>query len=145
MILFGFFIVNVVFFLDLYFIHFGYHRAKFWHYGYKEAVILSQLNVKSPVVMRGPENFPYIYFLFYNKYDPVRFRKEVEYYPTTQDGFRYVKKFGNYSFVGRIQDVSEKPGTLYIEDQNFNQEDMVIRLPNGDPVLKYYMGGKKNL
>jgi len=141
----GAFILNVIFFFDLYFIHFGYHRAIFWHYGYKEAVILSSLNPKTPVVMRGPENFPYIYFLFYNRYDPVRFKQEVQYYPTTSEGFKYVKRFGRFSFVNKIQDVPEVSGTLYIDDQNFNQEDMFIKLPNGDPVFKYYFGKSKSL
>lgn len=139
------FLVNVIFFLDLYFIHFGYHRAKFWHYGYKEAVSLAQSKPNSPILMKGPENFPYIYFLFYNKYDPLQFRREVMYYPTTDEGFKYVKKFGRYTFVDKLQGIQEASGTLYIDDQNFNQEDTTIKLPNGDPIFKYYMGNEKKL
>jgi 4-amino-4-deoxy-L-arabinose transferase-like glycosyltransferase len=77
------FILNILYFLDVYFVHFNVQRVRFWHYGYREAVELTDKYPADKVVMRGPENFPYIYFLFYEKYNPNQFRKEVVYYPPT--------------------------------------------------------------
>lgn len=134
------FFINVLYFLNLYFIHFGYHRARFWHYGYKEAVLVSQKYKNKKVIMRGPENFPYIYFLFYNKYDPARFQKEAVYYPTTWDGFRYVKSFGKYEFLDNIDYGKEASNVLYIDDRGFQNPATTIRLPNGDPILQWELG-----
>lgn len=131
------FILNVLYFADLYFIHFGYHRARFWHYGFKEAVQLSNKYPDAKVVMRGQENFPYIYFLFYNSYDPAKFQKEAQYYPKTWDGFRYVKQFGRYSFVEEIDYGKPHPNTLYINDRGFEDKSKTITLPGGDPVLSW--------
>ncbi|MGE5042384.1 MAG: ArnT family glycosyltransferase [Candidatus Levyibacteriota bacterium] len=131
------FMLNVFFFLDLYFIHFGYHRARFWHYGYKEAVALSNTYPEAQVVMRGPENFPYIYFLFYNRYDPKIFQKEVSFYPKTWDGFRYVKNFGRYTFTDDIDYGKQVSNVLYIDDRGFKDPSTTIKLPNGDPILQW--------
>lgn len=135
--------LNIYFFLNLYFIHNDYHRAQFWRYGVKEIVQIANENPKKDIVMRGPENFPYIYFLFYNAYNPELFRNTVQYYPPTPEGFVLVKSFDRYKFVPLLQDEIEKDGILYIDDQNFNQEDSVVLLPNGDPVFKYYVGKDK--
>lgn len=133
------YILNVYFFLNLYFVHNEFHRAQFWRYGLKEIVQITNSNSEKNIVMRGPENFPYIYFLFYNSYNPESFRKTVQYYPPTSEGFVFVKSFDRYKFVPLLQDEIEKNNVLYIDDQNFNQEDSVVSLPNGDPIFKYYM------
>lgn len=134
------FFLNVVFFLDIYFVHLNTQRARFWRLGYKELVGVSNNYPEKNVIMQGVYDFPYIFFLFYNKYDPQKFRKEVEYYPVSYDGFRYVKQFGRYKFVQALSNEKEIPGVLYIDNQNFHKEDNLIRLPNGDPIFKYYIG-----
>lgn len=134
------FTLNVIYFLNLYFIHQPYHRAQFWRYGYKEMVEVSNTYPNKNIVVQGPYEFPYIYFLFYNKYDPRAFRDEVVYYPTNHEGFKYVKQFGKYKFVENLSMEKESSETLYFDTQNFNDSDNMILLPNGDPVFKYYVG-----
>ncbi|MBI2028385.1 MAG: glycosyltransferase family 39 protein [Candidatus Levybacteria bacterium] len=134
------FLLNVVFFLDIYFVHLNTQRARFWRSGYKEIVEVSNNYPNKNLIMQGVYDFPYIFFLFYNKYDPQKFRKEVEYYPVSYNGFRYVKQFGRYKFVQALSSEKEIPGVLYIDNQNFHKDDNLIRLPNGDPVFKYYIG-----
>lgn len=138
------FFINFIFFLDAYFVHFPIQRAKFWHYGYKQAVEVSNQYPEDKVVMRGEENFPYIYFLYYNVYDPEKFQKEASYYPITSDGFRYVKHFGRYTFVPSLSKIEEEAGVLYFDDQNFHDFDRIINLPNGDPVFRYYQKDDKH-
>lgn len=134
------FFVNFLFFLNLYFIHFSYSRAEFWRFGHKELVEISNNYPNKNVIMQGMYDFPYIFFLFYNRYDPQKFWKEVEYYPVSYDGFKYAKQFGRYKFVQALSNEKEIPGVLYIDNQNFHKEDNLIRLPNGDPIFKYYIG-----
>jgi hypothetical protein len=112
-------------------------RMRFWHYGYKQAVMLTNQYNNKNVVMRGEENFPYIYFLFYTKYDPMKFRKTVKYYPRTDEGFLYVKSFGKYTFVNNIDYGKTQKNTIYITDNISGGAKDVIKLPNGDPILQY--------
>jgi len=138
-----FFFINVLYFLDIYFVHLNTQRIRFWRYGYREAVGLTQKYPNYNVVMRGPENFPYIYFLFYEKYDPLKFRKEVVYYPPTDEGFYYVKSFGRYHFAESIDYSKLKKNTIYIDDTRLDDKKNSIFLPSGEPILGYYIVGDK--
>ena len=137
----GLFLFNVLLFMDGYFVHMSIQRARFWDYGYKQSVQLSQQYPTFQAVMRGPENFPYIYFLFYNKYDSQRFRKEVSYYPPTKEGFLYVKSFGKFSFPPTINYSDLHSRTLYID--NYVQRNSTdhpihtINLPSNEPIFIY--------
>jgi 4-amino-4-deoxy-L-arabinose transferase-like glycosyltransferase len=131
--------LNVIYFLEIYFVHFNTQRARFWHYGYREAVRLTDKYPAYNLVMRGPENFPYIYFLFYEKYDPVKFKKEVVYYPPTSEGFYYVKSFGKYQFVDKIDYSKPANNTIYIDDTRLDDVNNSILLPSGEPILGYYI------
>jgi 4-amino-4-deoxy-L-arabinose transferase-like glycosyltransferase len=132
------FFVNVVYFLDSYFVHMNYHKAQDFHYGYKEVVELANKYPSYKVVMYDPTNFPYISFLFYNKYDPVKFRKEVSYYPENFGPFYYVKSFGRYSFVDDIDYEHLEQDTLYIDYRGIRNEDYKILTPDGTPIFKYF-------
>jgi len=134
------FLANVLFFLNLYFIHFPYSRAAFWRFGYKELVEVSNKYPNKNLTMQGVYDFPYIFFLFYNKYDPQKFRQEVKYCPVSYDGFKYVKQFGKYKFVQALSSEKEIPGVLYVDNQNFHTGDNIMRYPNGEPVFKYFIG-----
>ncbi len=133
------FMVNCLYFLNLYFVHFN-KRAQFWRYGYKEMVEVSNEYPDKKIVMQGLYEFPYIYYLFYNKYDPKLFQDTATYYPTNFEGFKFVKEFGRYRFVEALANEKENEKTLYFDTQNFHDGDNMIRLPNGDPVFKYYVG-----
>ncbi|OGH14288.1 MAG: hypothetical protein A2687_01530 [Candidatus Levybacteria bacterium RIFCSPHIGHO2_01_FULL_38_26] len=132
------FFLNVIYFIDAYFVHLNTQRIRFWRYGYREAVYLTQSYPGYNVVMRGPENFPYIYFLFYEKYDPLKFRKEAVYYPPTSEGFYYVKSFGRYQFVDKIDYSNAAQNTIYIDDTRLDDKNHSIFLPSGEPILGYY-------
>jgi hypothetical protein len=86
--------------------------------------------------MRGPENFPYIYFLFYNQYDPKKFLSDVKYYPPTNEGFLLVKSFGRFSFPQNINSAKPEPKTIYIDDNYLRYENKIL-LPSGEPIMSY--------
>lgn len=136
------FFVNFVYFLDSYFVHMNYHKAQDFHYGYKEIVELANKYPTYKVVMYDPTNFPYISFLFYNKYNPVQFRKEVSYYPENFGPFYYVKSFGRFSFVDDIDYEHLEKDTLYVDYRGIRNEDYKILAPDGTPVFKYFFKQK---
>jgi hypothetical protein len=88
--------------------------------------------------MYDPTNFPYISFLFYNKYDPKKFREEVKYYPDNFGPFYYVKSFGRYNFVDNIDYEHLEKNTIYIDYRGIRNEDYKILDPSGEPVFKYF-------
>ena len=132
------FVYNVALFMDGYFIHLNMQRARFWDYGYQQAVELSQKYPDYKVMMRGPENFPYIYFLFYNQYPSKKFISEVKYYPPTSEGFLFVMSFDRFSFPKTLDLASMTHKTIYIDD-NYLRFKAKILLPSGEPVLAYYI------
>lgn len=94
------FIVNISIYLDRYYVHFPRNEAASWGIGYKAlSELLSNPPISSKkVIMARPQYSPYIYLLFYSKYDPSLYQKQAGRYPPTQDGFVDVKEFGRYEF-----------------------------------------------
>lgn len=135
---------NFIIFIDAYFIHFNMQRMRYWRYGEKQIVDLADSHPKYDIIIRGPEDFHYIYLLFYKKYDPSKFRKEVEYYPVTKEGFLYVKKFNRYNFVNSIDYDHLKPDTVYIDNYNVLNFKKTINLPSGEPFYGYIINDIKS-
>lgn len=129
--------INMVYFLDSYFVHMNYQNARFLHYGYKEIVELSNKYPNYNVVVVGPQNFPYISFLFYDRYDPNKFRKEVKYYPPSKENFYFVKSFGRYTFVYNIDRTKLQKNTLYV-DNYVKGDKKYIGYPTGEPEFSYF-------
>ena len=135
-----FMLFNYVLFIDAYFVHFNYQRVRFFNYGFKQAVEISQRYPDYKIVMKGPDNFPYIYFLFYTKYDPKKFISQVQYYPATSEGFVFVRSFGRYSFPYDINYQKLEPKTIYFDFYSPGEKTKTqkeIYLPSGEPFLIY--------
>jgi 4-amino-4-deoxy-L-arabinose transferase-like glycosyltransferase len=72
------YIFSFVYFLDAYFVHLPAHNSNFWRYGYKEAVnYISSVESKNSIVFEQSFNQPYIYFLFFQKYDPAKYQQQA--------------------------------------------------------------------
>ena len=132
------FLVNVIYFLDAYFIHMNYQRASYLHYGFKQMVEISNKFPDKKIVVFGPENFPYISFLFYNRYDPLKFREKVNYYPENYANFVNVKSFDRYSFVDEIDYENLREDTIYFDYRGIRDEDYKINYPSGEAAFKYF-------
>jgi hypothetical protein len=78
-LLFTFYILSFVYFLDACFVHIPAHNSNFWRYGYREAVnyITSVQSDYTNIVFEQSFNQHYIYFLFYQKYRPSEFQKQA--------------------------------------------------------------------
>lgn len=93
-------IVNLYLFLDRYFIHFPKESEVVWGGGYKELVseVASLLPYYSEILMDRPDQSPYIYFLFYQRFDPATYQKKAVRYPKDSEGFHHVKKLEKITF-----------------------------------------------
>lgn len=134
------YLFNVIYFLNFYFIHFNYHNARQLHYGFKQAVELSNKYPQYNVVMRGPEQFPFVSFLFFNSYDLIKFRKEVKYFSRESlDRFELVEEFDRYKFVRTLDREKPEPKTLYIDSPEKGDKGNFIFLPSGEPIFTYFV------
>lgn len=94
------FIINISIYIDRYYVHFPKNEGKNWGFIYKslnDSIFQSSL-IKKDVIMANPEYSPYIFLLFYQKYDPAKYQKKAQRYPLTEDGFVHVKSFDRYEF-----------------------------------------------
>lgn len=114
------FLVSFIYFLDAYFIHVSKHNSQYWQYGYKQIVKTItpiQNNYKSIQVQQS-FNQPYIYFLFYQKYDPAKYQKQANLVESEYKGdVGYIEKLDNISFT-QIDWAVERNnhGTLLVAD-----------------------------
>ncbi|MFC1625078.1 ArnT family glycosyltransferase [Patescibacteria group bacterium] len=76
----GLYLISYIFFLDSYFVHLPAHNSKYWEYGYKQIV-----KTVSPIqdeykMVRIQQSYaqPYIYFLFYQQYDPSKYQLQAK-------------------------------------------------------------------
>ena len=74
------YLASFIYFLDAYFVHLPVHNAQYWFYGYKEVieeVTPAQAKYKR-IFFKQSYNQPYIYFLFYQKYDPAKYQRQAK-------------------------------------------------------------------
>lgn len=71
-------LVNFAFYLHQYYVHMPYDFSKYWLYGRKQAVAFTEQNKSSyqRVIVSTSLEQPHEFWLYYSKYDPVKFLKE---------------------------------------------------------------------
>lgn len=73
------YMLSFIYWLDQYTVHLSAHNANFWEYGYREAVnelTLIQGKYKEIIFVQSFDQ-PYIYALFYQKYDPRKYQQSA--------------------------------------------------------------------
>lgn len=73
------YLLNYIYFLDQYFIH-GPKKNDAWQYGYKQIVdkITPIQQTGQKIIVQQSLEHPYIFFLFYQKYDPLEYQQIVK-------------------------------------------------------------------
>lgn len=93
--------LNFTYWADAYFIHLNSHNAKSWQYGYRqvvEKITPIQKNYKQIVFVQSYDQ-PYIFFLFYQKYDPSKYQSENHLVPGNNPlDVGFVERLDNLSF-----------------------------------------------
>lgn len=90
--------LNLILFIDSYFIHMPKEYATDWMYGYKQ-VVTQNYNFSNydKVVFTNDYGQPYIYYLFYSKYPPEKFQAQAVLERDSLD-VGTVKKIDNIEF-----------------------------------------------
>lgn len=92
-------IFNIKYYLGSYYIATPIKYGYFWQYGYKEALNYAKNNEGKykNIIMTYEYDQPYIYYLFYNKIDPLWYQKNWDY---NKNGAidRFKRVIGKYTF-----------------------------------------------
>ncbi|MEK7543320.1 MAG: glycosyltransferase family 39 protein [Patescibacteria group bacterium] len=109
------FVINIMYFLHMYFSHMNREVSEYWQYGYKQAVDYAQKEGAgyTKVVVSTKLEQPHMFFLYFLKYDPAKYLSEGG---TSSGGFAEIKnKFDRYEFRPIHWDSETKDGkTLFI-------------------------------
>lgn len=71
-------VIDFIYWLDLYFTHMVRRSPKDWLYGYRESInfVLENKTYSKNIIFTDFYGQPYIYYLFYSRYDPVGYQRE---------------------------------------------------------------------
>ena len=131
-----FFIFNLSYYLNQYFVQQNYYYSESWQYGWRQTVdyvkTIESKYDKVVVSNDRPLDQSYIFFLYYLKYDPKSYQNEGG---TKTGGFKEEHKFDKYEF--RIIDWNkEEEGNLYVgRPEDFPQDIKALKKIN-------YLDGK---
>ena len=147
----AFYLMSFIYFLDQYFVHAPKHNAKYWQYGHKQMVeaVLPLQNKYKKIVVAQSYAQPYIYFLFYQKYDPLKYQKDAQ-VVTTSGGFDVglVNKLNNLDFEVIDWHIARgRQGILFVgspeqippgDSNDPNQFKLIneIKYPNGQTAFR---------
>ena len=110
--------VLLFYYLHIYYGHWQKSYSGQWQYGYKEAVKITENYYSSVdnIFVTETAGRPYVYFLFYMKYDPNTYQRvsEVE---RDEQFFLHVKSFDKFVF-GDTEPGPVKQNSLYILSPN---------------------------
>lgn len=151
--LFAVYAFSFVYYLDQYWIHARYKESGYWDYGYKEIAqeVFPRKDSYDNVVVQQSYAQPYIYFLFYQKYHPLKYQQQVKkvFEPSPFGDVGLVTKLDNIEFRDiNWSSESRTPSTLMVikpeavplEDFNNRTDFKILRqitALNGKPV--YYV------
>ncbi len=114
----AFLIFNFIYFLHQYFVHQRVYRPWYRNYGFKELVntINNLAQNYQKIILTKDQNDPYIYILFYNKYDPQVYQQQYSHLRSKEEwGFeKYL--FNPAKCPSQIKDeVLKDQNTLFID------------------------------
>lgn len=119
---------SIVYYLDSYFIHLPKHDSEYWQYGYKQVVETVTPIERDYKTVKVQQSFaqPYIYFLFYQKYDPAKYQSQANLVSSEyKNDVGYVLKLDNIEFVPIDWSINRGDhGSLIVGDS--------VRIPESD-------------
>lgn len=135
--------LNLLYFLNNYFFHYPREFSGEWQYGYKDAVnyIKEKQNNYGQVFFTNSLGRPYIYLLYYLRFDPEKFRQNAlirrEVY-----GFVHVDGFEKYRFLDNLGE-----DTVNVIGKRVMYIDRPEKIPGNAKILKefYLLDGEKIL
>lgn len=107
-------VLNFFYFLEYYFVHYATDYSSQWQYGYKQAIsyITKVQSSYKFIYLTDSLGRPYVYMLFYTKYDPRLYRQNVDVHRDVF-GFVTIERFDKYYFNKEIIPAGK---VLYVDD-----------------------------
>lgn len=130
--------INFGYFSHQYFVHTGTDYARYWQYGYREAVLRTTNETNKPVIYLPDLEQPYIFYLFYQQIDPVAYQNTGGSARITKQCFRI-----NNAYFGKCEGKIIR-GSIVITGKDpdfrskFNTDKQVIKYPDGENALNVY-------
>lgn len=125
------FLWSVTAYLHQYYIHYSKTHPEAWEYGFDELVdfISPRQADYDEIYVTDHYDQPYILFLFYLKYPPREFQKQVELTPRDKFGFSTVRDFGKFHFEKiNWQELKKKENVLVVGTaEEIPQSDKIIK------------------
>lgn len=123
------YLLNMFYYLDAYFIHMPKKASQDWGYGLKQVVesLIPYKEKVSEIVIKQSYAQPYIYYLFYSKFDPVRYQElsRKNYLPNG---------FGDVGLVSSIENITFRE-VSWGEDKQLRDKIYVVEtniIPNAE-------------
>ena len=132
---------SFLYYLHMYYVHYPRQYASQWQYGYRQAVKITKnhYNLVDNIIVTSQLGRPYVYFLFYMKYDPIKYWNNAK---IIKDQFFFfdVASFDKFHFSNAPLDEKIEGKKLYIVAPGQlpkNAQDIEeVRDPNGQTVLE---------
>ncbi|MBM3205314.1 phospholipid carrier-dependent glycosyltransferase [Candidatus Shapirobacteria bacterium] len=88
------------YYLDQYYLHYPRQSSQYWQYGYKQLIseIAPLKNNYSQIIMTPQYGQPYIYWLFYNRYEPAIYQQKAQLKESLVGDVGRVEKLDNIEF-----------------------------------------------
>ncbi len=120
------FIYNLAHYLDAYFVHMPVHQPYEWQGGYKELVqkLTKLMPQYDKAVITDVRGTPYIYFLFYNQYSPLKWHAQADQSITIDPKFKYysIGQLENLHFVSKTCPANPD---LWPDDTHIPEKDVL--------------------
>lgn len=136
---------SIIYFLDAYFVHLPKHNSRYWEYGYKQIVevITPIQNNYREIKIQQSFAQPYIYFLFYQKYNPAKYQRQARLTESEfKDDVGYVERLDNICFCAIDWPANKSEhGTLVVADSiKIPEEELGIPEVNLIKEIRYLDG-----
>ncbi|OGM32914.1 hypothetical protein A3D01_05050 [Candidatus Woesebacteria bacterium RIFCSPHIGHO2_02_FULL_39_13] len=119
-------LLSLIYYLESYFVHLSKHESDLWNYGYRQIVesVTPLENKYENIKIQQSFAQPYIYFLFYQKYDPEKYQRQAKLTESEYKGdVGYIEHLDNICFCAIDWPQNKKEhGTLVVADK--------IRIPD---------------
>lgn len=118
------YLLNILFYLHNYYLHYPRVAGFDWQYGHKQmvAVINKYVSEVDKVVITTKYQQPYIFFLFYNQFNPARYQKEgLINYEFREINWKVDRNIPGILWVGTKEEMLEAENeleTIYFPDGN---------------------------
>lgn len=110
-----------------------YQRAKYWEIGYSELGQELLLYPDQKIVIDNSRGESYIHVLFFTKFDPATYQREVGYLELPDYYYSYNrvnnKKFGQFEYRSIDWKKEEKEGNIVVGDELIASRDNILSKP----------------